>query len=522
MSTDPSTLRPALLPPIVVLSAAIIFDQLFWEHDLALNLLLFVAMVVSFLLWRFGWKGLSVPARAALLGLVVTAVMSVVHHTPIALVATVLALPLFAALAHEPQLRSLVYAGPWSVSNFLLVPIGLSDQAGGLLRERRATRSGWRWGRAAFVPVLIVIVFFMLYRTGNPRFEHLTAGFLDGLWQVVADLMAELLTARVIFFLYALGVCAGLLYRFAPKAVLQWEQQWTDALLRRRVKRPHWLAPRAMDPLERERRAGIVLLVLANAMLLVVNIIDIGWVWFGFTVPEDFNLKQFVHEGTWTLIASILLSMVVVLHLFRGNQNFYWRNPLLKMLAFVWIVQNLVLGVSVFLRNWHYISFHGLAAKRIGVIVFLALVLVGLITLFLKLRHRRSFFYLLRVNAWALFIAVIMLTTVDWSGFITRVNLKHSNANEIDIDHYLELGDHVLPTLYANLERVEEQMERHSRNRVRWVRHLDPGSFRAQLDARRNRFLERHAARVWQEWNLADDRTYAALVKQGLVDPTTP
>src|SRR5690606_24609513 len=211
------------------------------DRELALNLLLFTALVAGFLLWRFGWKGLSTPARAALVGLAVAAVMTVVHHTPIALFATCLALPLFTALAHERQLRSLVYAGPWSIGNFLLVPIGLLDDAGGLLRERSTARSGWRWGRVAFVPVLIVIVFFLLYRTGNPRFGALPAGFLGGRWRLVADCLAELFTARVIFCLFARAVCAGLMYRFAPRTVLQWEQQWTDILLRRRVKRPHWL-----------------------------------------------------------------------------------------------------------------------------------------------------------------------------------------------------------------------------------------------------------------------------------------
>jgi hypothetical protein len=51
------------------------------------------------------------------------------------------------------------------------------------------------------------------------------------------------------------------------------------------------------------------------------------------------------------------------------------------------------------------------------------------------------------------------------------------------------------------------------------VDNLDPSSFRMQLDAKRDRFLARHGARAWQEWNLADDRTYNALVRQGLATP---
>lgn len=274
------------------------------------------------------------------------------------------------------------------------------------------------------------------------------------------------------------------------------------------------MKPLALDPLERERRAGVVLLVLVNAVLLIVNLIDISWVWIGFTVPEDFSLKQFVHEGTWLLIISILLSIMVLLYLFRGNLNFHPRNATLKRLATVWIAQNFILGISVFLRNWHYISFHGLAYKRIGVIVFLALVLIGLITLYHKVRDRRSFFYLTRVNGWAWFAMLIGLTLVEWDSTIVRYNLKHDNPGEIDIDNYLAMSDKVLPMLYANLTQVEEQMSRHRNNRVRWVEHLDPVTFREQLDAKRTRFLQRVEGQHWQESNWADRHTLAGLKDQ--------
>jgi hypothetical protein len=183
----------------------------------------------------------------------------------------------------------------------------------------------------------------------------------------------------------------------------------------------------------------------------------------------------------------------------------------LKSLAIVWVVQNFILGISVFLRNYHYISFHGLAYKRIGVVVFLALVLVGLVTLYIKIRDRKSLFYLARVNGWAAFVALIVLSTVNWDGMIVRYNLGHWNQGEIDVDNYLEMSDKVLPLLYADIDKVEAQMQQHRKNQVRWVDHLDIGVFRSALDAKRDRFLYRHARTVWQENNLADRRTAQGL-----------
>lgn len=506
--------------------AAFLFDRLFYEAELGLNLLLFAMVVVGILVLERGRANLSLPARVVLLGTLLSAAMVVVHGSVLARMSVLIGLVLGSALAQEPRMRSLFYAAQRWVHNVLNAPTSAWDTLGTLLRGRKGERTRSGWGRIVVLPVLVAIVFFQMYRVGNPRFDALTAGFLDGLWNVLGDLLAEIFTAHTIFFLFALLSCAALLRSHVHPLVLQWEQRWTDHLLRIRVRRPHWLAPLSMNALERERRMGVVLLVIVNLLLLVVNIIDINWVWFGFTVPADFSLKQFVHEGTWALIWSILLSMVVILHLFRGNQNFFVRNRDLKRLALLWVAQNFILGVSVFLRNYHYISFHGLAYKRIGVIVFLALVLVGLVTLYIKVRERRSFFYLVRVNAWAMFVVMVGASCVDWDSSIVRFNLRHDNPGEIDIDNYLAMSDKVLPLIYANFDKVEAQMARHRTNRVRWVEHLDPEEFRAALDRKRERFLFRVEEQDWRSWTWADHRTHAALKQAGLAaadqHPTGP
>jgi hypothetical protein len=496
---------------IITLLSAFLFDRLFYGMGIGLNLALFCVLIAALVAHRVGWSGLSGAARAAMAGMLVAASMVVVHGSNIAPIMAMLALLWFTALAHEPALRSLPFAMLQAMGNFIVLPMAALDGAGRAAPERSATRAGWRWARMAVVPMLVLALFFQLYRVGNPRFDHLTAGFLQGLWNMLSQVFELVFTAHALFFLFGAFACAGLLFRFAPRLVAQWEQGFHDTMRRVRERRPHWMAPLPMDPLERERRRGILLLVLVNALLLVVNVIDINWVWFGFEVPEGFSLKQFVHEGTWVLIISILLSMVVVLWLFRGNQNFYWRNAWLKRLALLWVGQNAILGISVFLRNWHYIGFHGLAYKRIGVVVFLALVLVGLITLFIKVKERRSLYYLLRVNTWAAFAMLVGLTTVDWDSFIVRVNLRHANPGEIDIDNYLAMSDKVLPLLYANIDLVEQQMEHHKHNRVRWVDHLDPGEFRTALDRKRDAFQQRMSEQHWQEWTWADVRTAAGL-----------
>jgi hypothetical protein len=62
-----------------------------------------------------------------------------------------------------------------------------------------------------------------------------------------------------------------------------------------------------------EYKAGIVLLIALNALLLFVNIIDIKWVWIGFEFEGQY-LKEFVHKGTYLLILSIIISIGIVLY----------------------------------------------------------------------------------------------------------------------------------------------------------------------------------------------------------------
>lgn len=125
---------------------------------------------------------------------------------------------------------------------------------------------------------------------------------------------------------------------------------------------------------------------LVNTLLLVVNATDVRWLWFGFEPAPGFDLAQFVHEGTYVLIFSILLVVGIVLWFFRRNLNFY--APGLRVLrwgATVWVLQNGVLAVSVGLRNYYYILNSGIAHKRIGVCFFLLLPFFGLATVLLKI-----------------------------------------------------------------------------------------------------------------------------------------
>ncbi len=496
---------------VTVLLAAVIFDRLFWHQSIGVNLTLFALIILGILLADHGWRGWRPPARWTAAGTLVSVAMVAVHGSTIATIAAFASLFTCTAFVLSPRLRSTPMALLGWVVNLVASPIGINSNVAEVMPGTPVLRRSWWWGRVILLPLLVLAVFFTLYSGGNSRFHAMTAGFLSDLSAFLEDLLEKAFTPHMLFFLFAVVFTSSLLMRSIGEWLSDHESRFGDMMRRVRIKRPQWLPPLDMAALDRERRMALVLLVLVNSLLLVVNAIDVHWIWFGFRVEPGMSLKEFVHEGTWLLIVSILLSMAILLRLFRGNLNFHPENRWLKVLATVWIVQNSILGISVFLRNYHYIGFHGLAYKRIGVIVFLALVLVGLFTLYLKVRQRRTLFHLLRVNAWAAFVMLVGLGTVDWDSLIVRYNLAHWNQGEIDVDNYLAMSDKVLPILFAHSGRVYEQMRKHQENEVRWVTQLDPQAFAEQLEQRRVRFLRRYLEQGWPSWTWADARTNNAL-----------
>jgi hypothetical protein len=230
-----------------------------------------------------------------------------------------------------------------------------------------------------------------------------------------------------------------------------------------------------------------------------------------------------VHKGTYLLIFSILLSMGILLYLFRGNQNFNEYNRWLRYGAYAWIFQNAVMSISVGIRVYHYIHNYGLAYKRIGVCLFLGLVVFGLITLTYKITRKRSGFFLWRINAWAVYTMLLLMSWVNWDLLITRHNSSHKFQQEpivsynhasrastittpkykdnIDVAFLLSLSDKSLQALINKPEFINDSVyvgritsKQYFENRIAW-------------------FRERKATESWLSWNLAEANTLRELDK---------
>jgi hypothetical protein len=238
-------------------------------------------------------------------------------------------------------------------------------------------------------------------------------------------------------------------------------------------------------------------------LLLCINCIDIVYVWFGFEYSPATNLSAYVHEGAGLLIFSILLAMLLLLFYFRGNLNFYKKNQWLRYGTYAWLLQNAVLVFSVLLRDYYYIAHFGLAYKRMGVLVFLLLVLAGLVTVFIKIQQLKTTYYLLRVNAWFAFTILVAASCLHWDEMIAQYNLSRKATIPLDVKFLLTLSDKTLPLIEKNKDILNRPdivvPDGDGESFYRSV--LTPRQF---FENRKMAFARQQRSYSWLSWNEAD------------------
>jgi hypothetical protein len=232
--------------------------------------------------------------------------------------------------------------------------------------------------------------------------------------------------------------------------------------------------------------------------------------WFNFEWEGQY-LKQFVHEGTYLLILSIIISIILVLYYFRGNLNFYRKNKLLKYLSYIWLIQNAILAISVAIRNFWYINYFALAYKRIGVIIFLALTIYGLYTVVVKVWKRKSAFYLFKVNSFALLIVLVVSSVFNWDVIIARYNFKNSDKSFLHLDYMATLSDRALPYLDKSLYdlMVIDQLQKEKFPFEE--KFLTPEEYHVIIEDRKKEFKNKWGEKGFLSWNYQEYLAYRKL-----------
>lgn len=493
-----------LLPATLI--GGLLFTLLFWEQWPGLNILIFNAFIIS-----MAWinpsliKSKKLYFFAAMHGLI--CLLVVFNKTQLSLSTYIISLILYTGFSHQQALRSIFMALLWAILQFITAPFSLLKQASRLSYGKVSLQPLFKLMKYAIVPCAIAGLFTLIYSISNDVFAHyvetLITIFFKNIEKIIHFVFKDLSIGRFMHFCFGVIFSAGLLITLKNQQIIILEQTFENNLSRLKTKSQAikfiqllqnifgGLINTKKMVLKAEYVMALSSFIVLNILLFALNCIDVTSLWFGYQPAASFSAD--VHQGTNSLIFSILLAMLVIVFFFRGNLNFYPKSKNLRLLANFWMVQNLILIISVFIKVGYYVQNYGLTHKRIGVIIFAFLCIIGLFTVYIKVKKQKTCYFLLRINTIIWFGLILALSTINWDVFIVKYNIAHAKTIQLDTPYLLSLSDSTLPILDQNRQKLSN-------------RQMHPVSYHQnnQLNDRIDAFKERYAAMHWLSWNLND------------------
>jgi hypothetical protein len=444
------------------------YGYLFYQQGAGINFLLFNLVLTGALAWIQPHLFRSVLWRWLAMGSTFSSGCVAWYGNDLALTASLISWLAMVGYSCQPD-ASFLLAWVQALHSILTAPFRRlyryfdeQSQAGG--QPARPTFVNRLYTYA--LPVVVTLFFFLLYRSANANFastlSHISFDFISMEW--ILWMMGGFLLLFGVFYREVLAELAFL--DFALKDNLSGgETDYSKANL----------------VLKKENSKATALLWMLNGLLLLVNLNDFVYFSLHSTIPDGSTYAEYVHQGVYTLILTMLMAIGILLYYFRGDQHFFAGNRLLLSLSFAWIVQNGVLLSITACKNQWYVEEYGLTYKRIGVYIYLLLTLIGLITTLYKLKHVKSGWFLIRKNSWALYTVLVLSAALNWDQMIVRYNLHQ--ARVLDVSYLLTLSDTAIPELFAIRENPLYQ--------------ISPAQ-KMRIENRREDFLRKAAQKDWQ------------------------
>jgi hypothetical protein len=473
---------------ILLFVSVFAYCYLFYNQGIGINflifnlLLVFASIVIDFsLVKRLNW--LLVAA-----GALITATSAFLYGDLLAVIANVISLLFLAYVSYNPK-STLVFAyiqSCWTlISSFFLQIEKIFTPKQVKEGETEETKSEFTFADLLkfIIPIAVLLTFFLIYKFSNPIFskfiDNLNLDFIS--WTFVGFMVVGFYLLFVFYF----PVNSQRLIRFDESS----SNLLSGGIL------PNEKS--MFKDLSKEMSAAMMTFGLLNVLLLLVNILDLNFIFSG-QMKSITNYSQYVHQGISSSIFSVVIAIFVMLYFFRGNLNYVAKSKQLKFNAILWILLNAILLLTCFHKNFAYIMDSGLTYKRIGVYFYLLLTFIALITTLVKITTLKSNWFLIRYNVWSLFLVLVFSTLFNWDKLILEYNVKYKPS--VEREYYLfELEE----VSYAHLLNHWDKMPY---NNNYYFIGLSEDLFDKMLNVRIDKFMEKYQQKDWRSWNLEDDR----------------
>lgn len=485
----------------LLLVSVLLYSYLFYEQSAGINFLLFnIALVVGLLIKN--------PASlkekswlAAAVGSLISSACIMYYSSPLAILANIFSLGLLSVFSFSPQtsiFTSLFMTLCSTGSSCVFMFIDWSSRRKKNKAEEKNKRPAYVTLLMILFVVIITILFFVMYQSSNPLFKEFTK-----------NINLDFISFPWIFFtLGGLLLVYGFYYNRHVGPLTNWDEKATSNLTEDKANADGFL--NKLFKLDTEHLTGAILFVVLNLMLLLLNGLDIMYLWVDGKLPEGMKHKEFVHDGVGSLIASLIFAIIIMLYYFRGRLNYHSKNKTLKMLAYVWIAQNIFMIISTAYRNNMYIEESGISYKKIGLYVYLMLCLIGLVTTYIKISKNKSNMYLVRVNPWCYYTVLIASCLINWDVIITDFNLNKAFKENKKLEKYYlaDLSFKNIPQLLVLPDSVKNYDDYEARDYYYSLRGTYFSSFKIALDKKLFNFMKDMQHPDWQSWCAEKSRVY--------------
>jgi len=519
---------------LTTLAGGLFFNYLFWMEDQALNLLIYTLFIIALLCTD---RQIMKTKKVCLAGAahLIAAVLVVVNTSDLSIITWYITLGVFTGFVHFQAVRSIFTTLLAAILQFVTTPVNIARKIIDTHFSTLSVKPVLKPLKYIIIPFFVLVLFSVLYSIANPvfdKYQTLLTGNIELLLHTIFNfLFADLSFQRFMHLVLGILFTGAILIGFRDKTLELTEMTYGEQLQRKKRNSNTTnlgydiiavfagnLMSRKMA-LKTENIIGIVSFAMLNLLLLLLNLIDITTLWQGAdVVTSDKNFSAELHNGTNALIISIVMAMLVIVYFFNGNLNFYSKNKTLRLLAYIWIVQNSFLVLSVLLRDYHYIAAQGLTYKRIGVLIFLLLCVIGLVTVYIKVAAKKTVYYLLKKNTFIWYCLLLAFGFVNWDAVIANYNISHRNTMELDLHHLQGLSDKTLPLLWENRSVLKAYDLNHNEIAVEPANKTSiPGfAFENNLRTRIAEFKKHNNKTSWLSWNYRDWQTLQYLNKNKL------
>jgi Domain of unknown function (DUF4173) len=410
------------------------------HHDWPGSIIALVcAIPLALLFWqqadlRFTFDGLI---SAAFTGIAWTGVL--IEPGPLNLSLFWLGLAAFALVRRGLKLASLSAALEVILRNIGRAPFRLFADAGSAWALKRNVQISTGWIANLVLPVLAIIIFGALLAVSNPLIADFLALFS---WSKPFDYLLSSSTPLAVVTFLVLWIAM----RMSPlaaklDAAMSWAQPvWHSAYFK--------LAP------------VTITLLLLNAMFAAQNVLDYTYIWNGVTLPPGMSMVEYVHRGSYSLIATALLAGALIIAMFQPGSATS-DSRLVRNLVYVFAAQNVLLVASSAMRTMVYVDESGLTLWRISAFIWMGLVATGLALIALRVMVNKSNLWLLNTNLAAALLVLLASGIINYNSIVAETNVNRALARlpadtrtqsaeillELDVPYLLSLGPSAIPAL---------------------------------------------------------------------------